>query len=228
MQSIASPFARLGLFRNPFGELTRVERAELAIVDVDEYLVWLESERAALQILGPCGHGKTTHLLAIESAWRHRGCDCHYVYFPEEGHQPQLPRHRPLLVDEAQRMGFWRRRELLRGSGPIVLGTHVDLTSSLVKSGFHVQSLNLSHATKPERLAEILRRRFEASRISNEPMSRSGGHPVIVADHPLCLTLDQVVELQRRFGSNIRFIEHILYEAFQRHAEKGEPWPPAK
>jgi hypothetical protein len=37
---------------------------------------------------------------------------------------------------------------------------------------------------------------------------------------PLCLTLDDVVALQQQFGSNIRRIEHYLYEVFQRLAEK--------
>ncbi len=70
LASQASPFARHGVFRNPFGELTASGRAELAVVDVEPYLRWLrQSPRAVVQVIGPCGHGKSTHLRALQLAW---------------------------------------------------------------------------------------------------------------------------------------------------------------
>ncbi len=95
---VSSPFARLQLFRNPFGELTVAERAELAVIDTERYLQWLtHSPRAALQVIGPCGHGKSTHLRALQAAWFARQPSAAsgelpaLVYFPEEGDQPALP-----------------------------------------------------------------------------------------------------------------------------------------
>ena len=211
-----SPFARLQLFRNPFGELTRQERADLAIVDLDDCLKWLQRDRAALQILGPCGHGKTTHLLALE-----RGLvGSAYVYFPEDGQQPALPAARPLLVDEGQRLGWRRCREMLRGRGPLVIGTHVDLSAKLRRAGFLVRSLDLAKPLDARRLQSILNRRIAASAVDNPSPSAEA-----VESH--YLQRAEVVALQGQFGSNIRLIEHHLYEAFQRFAEKGEPWRPA-
>lgn len=206
-----SPWARIGLLRNPFGELTRAERAELALIDVEACLERLAHDRSALQIIGPCGHGKTTHLLAIERAVDR----CGYVYFPEDGAQPPLPCDRPLLVDEAQRLGWRRRRQLLRSSGPLVLGTHVDMSRELRRAGFEVFTIDVAIPKSPAALQRIFNRRIEASRLA-------GGLAVAgeVQPHPLCLTLDDVVALQQQFGSNIRRIEHYLYEVFQRLAEK--------
>lgn len=201
----------MGLLRNPFGELTRVERAELALIDVEACLERLAHDRSALQIIGPCGHGKTTHLLAIERAV----AGCGYVYFPEDGAQPPLPCGRPLLVDEAQRLGWRRRRQLLRSSGPLVLGTHVDMSVALGRAGFEVFTIDVAIPKSPAELQRIFNRRIEASRLASGLGVTGDAQP-----HPLCLTLDDVVALQQQFGSNIRRIEHYLYEVFQRWVEK--------
>lgn len=209
----------------------------------------LRHAKSALQVLGPCGHGKTTHLLALQRALKQLhaarasdrstcNTDTHYldnyVYFPEDGTQPCLPTVRPLLVDEAQRLSWKRRRELLAGDGPLILGTHVDLSGTLRKAGFMVHTLDVSKPLGPERLQQIFNRRILASRTG-----AAGSLPTEIDEidsdnsksksmdyHPLCLTLAQVVALQRQFGSDIRRIEHYLYDAFQRFAEKGGPWLP--
>lgn len=197
------------------------ERAELAVVDVERYLQWLEhSLRAALQVIGPSGHGKSTHLRALQAAWFARQPSAAsgelpaLVYFPEEGDQPALPRSRPLFVDEAQRMRWWRRRQLLGGSGPLVLGTHRDMTRQLQSAGFQVLTVDLDQPMPPARLQEVLNRRIAASSV--EPMGPN------IHDHALFLTIQQVVALQDRFGSNIRRIEDYLYEQFQAYALKRE------
>ena len=207
-----SPFAHLQLFRNPFGELTREERRQLARVDVQPYVDWLSRKRAALQFVGPCGHGKTTHLLALERELP----DSAYVYFPEEGTQPCLPVTRPLLIDEGQRLGWRRRRQLLRSDGPLVIGTHVDMGERLSRAGFEVWTINLAAPLATAHLQAVLNARITASAVQSR---LSDGSSI----GSLTLSIDQVVALQQRFGSNIRHIEHHLYEVFQRFAEKGEP-----
>lgn len=234
-----SPYARFQLFRNPFGELTSGERAQLAVIDLDLCLAQLQHSRAVLQVLGPCGHGKTTHLLAIQQATGDGADDRdNYVYFPEDGAQPILPEARPLFVDEAQRLSRRRRRQLLSGEGPLILGTHVDLAAPLRRAKFIVHTLDLSKPLDATTLQELLNRRILASRISSGSLSRTWEHASerpssksscmssAATYHPLCLTLAQVVALQGRFGSNIRRIEHYLYDAFQCFAEKGGPWLP--
>ncbi len=73
MIDLRSPYRRFNLVRNPFGELTRFEQAELAVCgQLSDWLELLKSPRAALQFVGDCGFGKTTLLLAIQRALRRR------------------------------------------------------------------------------------------------------------------------------------------------------------
>jgi len=220
-----SPYARLKLTRNPFGELAVEERAELALVDLDGLGQWLEQPRSALQILGPSGHGKTTHLFALKKRLPH----CPYVYFPDTGEQPLCPPQRPLLVDEAQRVQWWRRRQLLRGPGPLVIATHVDWTVRLQRAGFCVHTIDVGLPQSPEKLQQMLNRRILASAyLPSQEIACSKADPADADHHPLCLTRAQVVDLQQRCGSNIRLIEHYLYDIFQRLAEKGQLCLPVK
>lgn len=196
--TLASPFAKLNLRRNPFGELTRQQRAELAVCDVQPWLEWLAAEPAsALQFLGDCGRGKTTHLLALQLAWPVAA----YVYLPECGPQPSIPDTRPLLLDEAQRLGGWRRRHVLKRGGPLVFGTHQDLTRTLVRRGFRVLTVDVAAEQSPERLGTILNRRIEACRLTSDAIPSIG--------------LEEVFALQRAWGSDIRRIERVLYDRFQ-------------
>lgn len=207
---MGNPYERFHLRRNPFGELTRGERAELAEVDVEPWLEELRNPRAVLQFLGACGHGKTTHLLAVQR----RLPGSSYVYLPPEPPRPALPEERPLLVDEAQRLGWCERRRLLRGTGPLVLGSHVDLTRPLCRAGFRVRTVEVSAGMSTMRLARLLNRRIEAS--------RSGDSPDIPrVDAELAGTLLQ------RFGADVRRIEQHLYHQFQDAVEQGSSWQPA-
>ena len=67
---------------------------------LDPLLAFLELPRAALQVMGPEGHGKATHLLAL---WRALAGG-RYVHL-EEGDEAPLPPGGLLLVDDAQRLG---------------------------------------------------------------------------------------------------------------------------
>ncbi len=206
-----SPYSFFNLHRNPFGELTRAERAELAVIDeLDEWIGALADKRTAIQFVGGCGFGKTTHLLAIEKRLRSAA----YVYYPEAGCRPVLPLARPVLVDEADRMGWRQHMRLLCGGGPIVIGTHVDYSWRLRSAGFHVKNVNVEREKKPNLVARILNRRIEASRL--------------VAELPIPqIDVNFAEQLIHRFDSNLRRIEHFLYERFQLSISEQTPWPPA-
>ncbi len=209
--SFESPFASWNLRRNPFGELSREERGELAVVErIEDWLKVLEGSMSALQFVGDCGFGKTTHLLAL---LRHLPA-ASYVYYPEAGTPPPLPRARPVLIDEAQRMGRRQEIQLIRHAGPVVLGTHVDFTSRLQRAGFEVTTVNVESPKTSETLTRILNRRIEASRLSDD-QSLPLIAPALAA------------KLLQRFGSNVRNIEHFLYDCFQRSVAEHAPWPPA-
>ncbi len=208
---IKSPYYRWNLRRNPFGELTRQERAELAVVEqLDRYVAIVQSPKAALQFVGDCGFGKTSHLLALLREIP----TASYVYFPEDGPRPSLPRSDLLLIDEAQRMGFWRFFRMIRSSSPIVLGTHVDFTRLLSFAGFKVTTIDVCQEKTPAQLAEILNRRIRASQLSSRE-SRVRINEAF-ASH-----------LLSQFGSNVRAIESHLYTQFHMSVMKGLVWPPA-
>jgi hypothetical protein len=207
---VKSPFAKLNLIRNPFGELTRSERAELAVADCRAWVAALSQPNRAVQFLGPCGHGKTTHLLALGRAFP----SAVYVYLPPVGPQPAIPRHRPLFIDEAQRLGWWQRRRVFAAGGPLGLGSHEDLSPALERAGMQVMTVDVAAGTTPERLAEIANRRVEASRRDVGPVPR--------------IDLPQAIELRRKFGCDIRRIEEELYLHFQQLAEGVVPWQPVR
>ncbi len=46
-----NPYRRLNLTRNPFGELTRLERAELSICSLDPWLALLQGPEASRQVI---------------------------------------------------------------------------------------------------------------------------------------------------------------------------------
>lgn len=210
MSALQSPYSVYNLYRNPFGELTRAERAELAVVDaMEEWLSLLADSRAALQFIGGCGYGKSTCLAAIEK--RLPGAE--YVYYPETGPRPTLPSQRPVLVDEANRMGYRQHLRLLRGSGPIVIASHVDYSWRLRRAGFRVTTVNVSLPKSPALAAKILNRRIQASQLHDDL-------PVTLVDEVLA------EKLQQKFRSNFRSIEHFLYEQFQLSISEQSPWPP--
>jgi len=204
-----SPYHYLNLRRNPFGELTRDERAELAIVEVDVLIDFLATGRDVLQVIGPCGHGKTTHLLAIGKAMP----TARYLYLPEDGPRPTVDASRPMIVDEAQRMSWWQLRSALRHGGPLILGTHVDLSKQICRAGLRVRTVDVTQPVSILRLAEILNQRIEAGRFNDGKLPQ--------------ITQEIASRLQQVFGANVRAIERHLYDEFQRSVLEQKTWPPA-
>jgi hypothetical protein len=205
----SSPYARYNLLRNPFGELTRDERAELAVVDTQHWLAEMATPSTALQFIGPQGHGKTTHLLAIQRKLPHAA----YVYLPEDSPLPPILDNRPLLIDEAQRLPRRQRRTVFRAGGPLVLGTHDDLTNELQDSGLRVVTVCVARNLSPEQLMRMLNKRIEASRITAASVPR--------------IERPQAQALLGKRGTSIREIEQELYDQFQYAVQRGMPWPPA-
>jgi hypothetical protein len=206
---MVSPFARLNLYRNPFGELTSDERAELAVVDARRWTQLLDDPKTAVQFVGSAGHGKTTHLLAIAGSLPGAA----YIYLPPAGPQPRIPRRRPLLIDEAQRLTPWQRRRVFARGGPLALGTHEDLSGALRRAGLEVVTVDVGADRSPEQLMQILNRRIEASRATDAPLVH--------------IDLPQAIELRHEFGGDIREIEQHLYHQFQQHSLGESPWPTA-
>lgn len=204
-----SRWRQANLFRNPFGELTRDERAELAVVPVEGILDSICSARGAgdavqflpwhaYQMIGECGRGKTTRMLAIGK----RFPSASYVYLPEDKPCPAIPAGEPLLIDEAQRMPWKVRRQIFASGATLVLATHKDLSTPLRRAGYTVTTDRIGLSLSVEQLTEILNRRIRASR-------RDDRLPV-----PKISNAD-AAELIRRFGTDVRSIESYLYDIVQ-------------
>ena len=118
-----------------------------------------------------------------------------------------------MIVDEAQRLSFWQLRKVLKIGGPLVFGTHNDLTKAIRRAKLEVNTIDVAADSSTERLEKILNRRIESSRLAD------GTIPRITSDHAL--------RLQQQFGQNVRAIEHFLYDQFQRCAAEKTSWPPA-
>jgi hypothetical protein len=189
--------------------LTRAERIEAAVVDWDRWRSKWNSPNFVLQFLGDCGHGKTTHLLALH----HVIPNSIYIYLPEDGPAPEIPLvHRPLIIDEVQRMPLSKRKQLLRNGGRLIFGTHQDYANEIERFGLQCETMRVSDLLSDEHLLRVLNRRIEISRYGNSPVPE--------------LSPSQVTALRTRFGPSIRAVEHHLYEQFQSCVQANKPWPP--
>lgn len=191
------PWAWCNLRRNPFGELTRQERVELAVVDVDSIAGRLGNARSAVQLIGECGRGKTTRMLVLEQAI----ANATYVYLPEDQPCPAIPEGNPLLIDEAQRLPRRVRGRVFASGLPLVLATHRDLFRSLQRAGYQVHTELIGLANDASMICEFLNRRIKASRLERGPVPR--------------LSHSDASVLAERFGTDLRGIEGYLYERVQ-------------
>lgn len=192
-----SPYRRYGWFRNPFGELTQGERAQLAVIDWDDWIETIGHSRTVIQFIGDCGRGKTTRMLAIAN----RFADSVYVYLPEDGTIPVIAHGSPLLIDEAQRLPGSIRRSILSTGISLVLATHRDLTRPLRRFGYSVKTYRIGDQNDAALVHKILSARIESSTF----------------DHTLSpkLSAADSDRLWQRFGSDIRGLEQFLYTRIQ-------------
>lgn len=191
------PWARLNLRRNPFGELTSSERLETAIVDVQPLLGFLEQGRTAIQFVGECGRGKTTRLLALRAKLPQSS----YVYLGEDQPCPAIPAGSPVMIDEAQRLAKAVQVSVFASGLPLVLATHADLSRPLRRFGYVIQTEQIGIGNDPELVQRLLNRRIEVSRLTDGPIPS--------------VSLEDATKLVQRFGTNIRSIEHHLYDRVQ-------------
>ncbi|MBW3563145.1 MAG: hypothetical protein KY459_00285 [Acidobacteria bacterium] len=220
MRGEVSPWSRLNLRRNPFGEPPLDVVGDLIVLSNEaELLDWLAKPRAVLQFLGEAGRGKTARLRLLQR--RFRGAP--YVYLAEDEPLPSLPRleARPgggpaLLLDEAQRLPRRRRRRLFREArrtgATLVLASHEDLTDELRAKGLVSRTITVSGLDE-DLLLEIVSRRLERARAGD------GSLPV--------MSRAIARDLVEQYGDDLRSLLDQLYEDYQnmlRSSEKETQW----
>lgn len=187
---------QMDISKNPWGELTPEESLLVSDVDVDSILNLLSREAAVIQFVGEKGRGKTTHLKALE---RHLPA-AKFLYVPEIG-RVNFPRSETVIIDEAQRFGWWNRRKLARHPGRLILGTHEDLSYLFKAQHRPLETVWVGRLLDSSRLRTILTKRLQC--LSHRPSE---------------FDIDEefLQDLIRRNGGNIRNMLSELYSVFQK------------
>lgn len=190
------PYAHLNLTRNPFGELSAQERGRLAIADIERFIDPLKTVGFVLQIMGEQGRGKSTHLHAL----RQHFPTAPYLYYPEDGPKPKVPKAKLLFLDETQRFTKKERLRILKQKASFVIATHQDHREEFKQLKLEHVSITLNSLSVTT-LASILEKRLEASRRAAGPL------PYFEQD-----ALEQLI---KRFDDDLRSIFEYLYDIFQ-------------
>lgn len=190
------PFAHLNLQQNPFGELTRETRGELAVIEVEPIVDHLNRD-AVVQLVGPRGCGKSTALHALDTRFDATA----YRRVPRDGEVETWPETSILLADEVQFLNRGTRLDLWRRDTPLAVATHTDYTDEIETAGKIAETLELGDRRSIDDLETIFHRRIEAHR------REEGEIPTIARP--------AVRRLRERYGANCRAMENHLYEVFQ-------------
>lgn len=226
------PFVSLNLRRNPFGSPRPGQGPDLAVVEIDDLVTFLEGgpgglpdpgagasgrrggpDLRAVQLVGPPGSGKSTRLGALASRLEAAACGSgprpvlRWAWEAEEG-WPAAPggpgSH--LVVDDAHLLGPRMARHVL-GRRRIALASHEDLASPLRRAGYGVRTLRVAEQLDPGLLRAVVDRRVEAARRGPGPVPR-----------PPDALLDRLLAAH---APDVRAILGELYEWIQRLDREG-------
>lgn len=206
ISDLGLPFAHLNLRLNPFGAVTPVESAKLAIVNIDlqQFISRLQKPGFAIQFMGPSGRGKTTHLFVLYNHFS----SYPYTYIPPDAPIPEIPDTPVQFIDEMQRIGRKRRKAILGRQASFVIGSHKSHRQEFIRAGLDYEVVRLQ-GLSVERLVTIIERRIEWAR--RDP------------DLPIpFVSMASAANLIATFGDDLWAIENYLYDVFQELQEAGE------
>ncbi len=163
--NIQLAFTHLNLRWNPFGEASSKDLAQLAVVQVEQYVDRLKRPGYALQFLGQMGRGKTTHLLALREFFP----QAPYFHFVENAPIPHIPLAPLLFLDETQRLPASLRKHIFSRKTSFVIATHVSHSAEFIKVGLEYETVNL-RGLPPTKLKRIIERRIEWARRGPGPV----------------------------------------------------------
>ncbi len=195
------PFAHLNLRFNPFGELTREERAATAVVNLNDIPELHTKDRVAVQFMGEHGRGKSTHLIALHKQFK----DSPYTQI-HIGDKPTFNKDPIQFIDSIEILSASRRKKIYRSTNILAITTHNDLSKELQSAGFEVISKRIFFESE-QALKKIINNRIEFAR-------RDAG------DLPN-VDLNTIRQLISKFNDDVRTMEHHLYDVFQNLKEIG-------
>jgi hypothetical protein len=195
------PFAHLNLRFNPFGELTREQRAATAIINLDKLPALNSKSRIAIQFIGEHGRGKSTHLIALHKQFKNSPYTQIHI-----GDKPTFNNNDVQFIDSIEMLPAARRKKIYRSTNILAITTHNDLTNELQTAGFEVINKRIT-VDNEQHIKQIFDTRIELAR-------RNTG---LLPD----IDINTVRTLITKFNDDIRAMEHHLYETFQQLQEIG-------
>ncbi|MFT5734726.1 MAG: hypothetical protein ACJA2W_001429 [Planctomycetota bacterium] len=206
----ASAFERLHLCRNPFGELSREERADAACVETEAAAAFLNDgrrgERRALQFVADHGRGKSTHLIALHAR---SFPEAPYTQLHEGSPVPEpQPTARVDFIDSIETLRWLERRALYRRCETLACTTHRDLGRELRRAGYEVLTVQVGIQSTHD-LSIIAHARLAAASLST-------GSPPSPSEELLG-------RLHAEFGDDVRSIEHALYAEYEHLRSTAPP-----
>lgn len=201
------PIWKLGYRSNPFRALTLDEWRQIAILP-KEIKQLIESPPPLTQLLGDKGTGKTSTLLALQSAFMFRSIPASYEYIPigQADFDTNLSETRIFLLDEAQRLSSHSRNRLfssyVAADSPIhlFLSTHEDLSSSAASFDVPIWTINLKCEDR-EFVESVIEHRLQFFQNAGQQGVRPSQEAL---DHAITTC-----------SSDLRKLESLLYEAYQ-------------
>jgi hypothetical protein len=190
-------FSHLNLRRNPFGDPSLEERAQLAVLDeLDQWAQFVRTPKSVIQFIGDKGRGKTTRLLALHRQFP----DATYLRIGP-GERPAIQPSDPLFIDELQNYPRRLRKRLFNCQHSFAIGTHIDHTREYRRAGLRVLTIEPALAVSQELLTRAFAKRIEWARRA------AGQVPQLKAD--------TIAALCYKHGTDIRAMENELYHVFQ-------------
>lgn len=198
-------FQQLGYRQNPFGALTAVEWAQVAVLPPAVTTAVLDAS-AHLQVMGPMGIGKSTTLRKAVAMLAERETAV-YEYVPQ-GQSHFVTQAAPgsvFALDEAQRLTLVelaRLRTLAAAQNVrLLLGSHADLSELLAVSPQTWHTIHLPALVDAAHVRRLLTARLAAFALPERPR----------------VTLATAVPdyLFARFGQDLREMEYFLYDVWQ-------------
>ena len=207
-------YRAMGLWRNPFGELSAQSRSELfvereTLPDPAEVREWLDLPGRVVQIRGRSGRGKSSFLHALRAI----DPEIPYVYVAR-GTRPEIPRARLVIIDELWRLS-WRIPQLWRRAGASYLvASHWDHRLSARIGGLDCRSYRVHGLSEVELGAYVDARILAQCRPEVDPSGLR--RPSIERLRHLLVT----------YGDDLRAIEGVLFDDYERwrRETRGETW----